>query len=194
MLRCLVARLFPVPRHPGVELDVPEGREHDPRAVVESALRGLARGEITPEEAFLIARTLEKAAKVVTRRAAAPAGERPAEAARAEERAPADRLYPTAGRAAATGPSAAAPRAPAPSLAAGREPVGPAKSLYLPRRKIRRAGGGDRFAAGLRDANATAAAERRSAGQVSGATGGAPANRLYFVDERAPDGRRRDAA
>jgi hypothetical protein len=180
MLRCLVARLFPVPRHPGVELDVPEGREDDPRAVVESALRGLARGEITPEEAFLIARTLEKAAKVLARRVAAPGGARPA-----EQRAPAAGISPPA-------PRAAAARPPAPPSPPRPEPVGPEKSLYS-RLREDSAARRDAPSAGARDDDVIRP-ERAGARQGAVATSGAPANRLYPAAPPQLDARRRDAA
>jgi hypothetical protein len=188
MLRCLVAHLFPKPRHPGVELDVPEGREHDPRAVVESALRGLARGEITPEEAFLIARTLEKAAKLMARPAAA-SGKAPA-----KEPAPVDRLYSRAAGAPAPATREPAPRAQAVRPTPAPEPVAPEKSLYPRRREIRRGAAGDVLSPSLREAEAKASAASGRAGQGRGGMGAAPADRLYSRGEPQPGERPRAAA
>jgi hypothetical protein len=174
MLRCLVARLFPVPRHPGVELDVPEGREHDPRAVVESALRGLVRGEITPEEAFLIARTLEKAAAMMqaasrpARRAAGRTGSsKPATpAVRPEQARPENRLYPGEPAPAAAGAAPSpSPASLLPPASVGTPPAGPRREHRLPP-----------SAGGLPPSPA--------------ATGAAPENRLY----PSPDSAARRAA
>jgi hypothetical protein len=172
MLRCLVARLFPVPRHPGVELDVPEGREHDPRAVVESALRGLARGEITPEEAFLVARTLEKAAAMMqttsrpARRATDPTASNSATPpARPEQARPENRLYPREPAPATGGPASPSPAPPVRAASVGTPPAGPRREHPLP----------------------------PSAGDLPrshAATGAAPENRLY----RSPESAARRAA
>jgi Family of unknown function (DUF5681) len=71
MLRCLVTRILPAVRSRPVELEVPEGSETDLRALHDAILRGLAQGEILPDEALMIARALEKMAHALATAAAA---------------------------------------------------------------------------------------------------------------------------
>jgi hypothetical protein len=108
--KCFIMKLFPTPRHPAIQLEVPAGQEADPRALVRAALRAMAAGEITPEEALLAARALEKAAKLLFQKPQERAGrQRRAGAARppAAPPAPANRQYP----APPTHPEATGPRA-----------------------------------------------------------------------------------
>jgi hypothetical protein len=65
MATALINKLFPTPRHPAIELEVPEGQEADPRAILTAALRAMAGGVITPEEGLIVARMMEKAARLL---------------------------------------------------------------------------------------------------------------------------------
>jgi hypothetical protein len=69
--RFLIGRYEPVPRSRPVPLDLPEDAATDPRAIYQAALRGVIRGEITPDEGLRVARlvVLDRKTK---RRAASP--------------------------------------------------------------------------------------------------------------------------
>jgi hypothetical protein len=71
MLRCLVTRILPAVRSRPVELAVPDGRETDIRALHDATLKGLAQGDILPDEALMIACALEKMARALATAAAA---------------------------------------------------------------------------------------------------------------------------
>jgi hypothetical protein len=97
MLRCLVTRILPAVRSRPVELAVPEGSETDLHALHDATLRGLAQGEILPDEALMIARALEKMARALATAASAAAPSSRRSRRRTGERkqgAPANRLYP----------------------------------------------------------------------------------------------------
>jgi hypothetical protein len=76
MATTLINKLYATPRHPTIELEVPAGQEADPRAILGAALQSMCAGVITPEEAFLVARTIEKAAKTLLGKPEKPAEDR----------------------------------------------------------------------------------------------------------------------
>jgi hypothetical protein len=137
--KCFIMKLFPTPRHPAIQLEVPEGQEADPRALMRAALRAMAAGEITPEEALLAARALEKAAKLLFRQPQEGARRRPSgDAAKPPSRAaaPANRQYPAPAmdrEASAMRPGSAPPqREPATSRNAGERTAPPARPPAAP--------------------------------------------------------------
>jgi hypothetical protein len=56
MLRTLVQAMFPKNAGRSIELDIPEGSWGDPVVFLEATMRAVALGEITPQEAALLAR------------------------------------------------------------------------------------------------------------------------------------------
>src|SRR4051794_36192217 len=63
MAMFLVNKLYPTPRFPALEIEVPDGQDSDPRAILRATLQAMCAGAISAEEAFMVARTIEKAAK-----------------------------------------------------------------------------------------------------------------------------------
>jgi hypothetical protein len=168
LLRCFLLKLVPPARHHLIEIDVPEGKEGDPRAMLDATLVGMGRGDITPHDALVIARAIEKAVKLLMPK---PARKPPlkrrlerleaalAKGAGRTEAAPADRQQPEEARAEAEPPAPAAEAAPAkavpPAAAAPRRPTPPVNRQYF-----------------SRDAAASPLPSREREGPVASAMGG----------------------
>jgi hypothetical protein len=172
MLRCLVTRILPVVRSRPVELAVPEGSETDLRALHDATLRGLAQGEILPDEALMIARALEKMARALATAASAASPSSRRAPRRAPERkhvAPANRLFSPAAPASPSPLPSGERRGPAAQRRGG-EGAAPSDGVApeAPRPPLR-----PLTLASLRDGALPLPAGER------GQEGGAPANRLY---------------
>jgi hypothetical protein len=63
-LRFCAERLLPRPKGRSIELDLPQGAESDPAALITASIRAVADGEVTPAEALTVARLAAMRAKL----------------------------------------------------------------------------------------------------------------------------------
>jgi hypothetical protein len=183
MATTLINKLYPTPRFPAIELEVPEGQEADPRAILGAALRAMCAGLISGEEAFMVARTIEKAAKLLLDkpdevRVRKSGGPRPAAAAKPAPQAakPASRRHPGQDPAPGEPPAEAAP---ANRQYLARDPVPEEAPAEVGPEAAETSAAAGRPAPAVQ-ATAPAPGRTLPPGAASASAGEGPGNRQYF--------------